>query len=482
MARNYIGVIKLAPHIRAWADPKNKIHLVNNGRYFKCILDDYDLEPIMKGLKEGLIVETTAFAEGTADADDGARLPRYCGYNICQLHLIKEAVAADYLEDVDFKSSLEWQPPQPVEGPAPKPGNANVEIEVEASEVEMNKPLMIQVGVDEIKPEKVMQQVGTGEFDEEGNEIMEEVEVEQHREVTINIEAAEGSVSPASVTFSSDPAADNYYGNGPVEVQFMAPEVTADKQIAINFSGDGVNAKSQNVKVKYAEAPQVVNPVVLINGQKDVIELGRGITSFEAAITIDHGDCSADQLTLADITMELVNVADVNSGYAGTDGEITVLDNTTISGICQPKSGAECVAAEIRICGVCGDGSHVIDQVIQIKVPAMKMFWGQVSMVDVVIGDPLIFNYDPNFFNDKMTTEVGPQPYQDLDGDPDAGTFFGAWMLIQPAGSGLTFKCYDITGGAIDIGTTTLMVAGVDYEVQYADLISGKGGIKVEAV
>ena len=28
MARNYIGVIKLAPHVRAWADPKNKIHLV----------------------------------------------------------------------------------------------------------------------------------------------------------------------------------------------------------------------------------------------------------------------------------------------------------------------------------------------------------------------------------------------------------------------------------------------------------------------
>jgi hypothetical protein len=208
MARNYIGVIKLAPHVRAWADPKNKIHLVNNGRYFKCILDDYDLEPIMKGLKEGLIVETTAFKEGTADADDGARLPRYCGYNMCQLHLIKEAVAADYLEDVDFKSSLEWQPPQPAEI-VEKPVLIISGMPTDPAVLEAGGDHVLTVSIPEFPVVEQEQQVdadgdGIGDVDEEGNPIMEVVQVKQP--VTVSIAVEGGSVNPSSITF--DPAVD----------------------------------------------------------------------------------------------------------------------------------------------------------------------------------------------------------------------------------------------------------------------------------
>ena len=135
MAKQYYGCIRLTKHNPGWSDPVNDIHLLRTHRTFKCVLEEYDLRPIIKGINAGLIEFTRADIEGTADSDDGARLPMYCGNCLCAAHLIKEGVLADYQADVDYQSDLEWQPPQPAERPAPKPGNVNVSVQIDVAEV-----------------------------------------------------------------------------------------------------------------------------------------------------------------------------------------------------------------------------------------------------------------------------------------------------------------------------------------------------------
>jgi hypothetical protein len=474
--KQYYGCIRLTRHNPGWSDPINDIHLLRTHRTFKCVLEDYDLRPILKGIKDGLIEFTRADLEGTADADDGARLPVYCGAHMCAAHLIREGVLADYLAEVDYQSDLEWQPPVPAELPD-RPavvGNSNVQIQCDA-EVDMKKPLAIQVGVDIVEPQRVKQEQpavdadGNPVLDEEGNQVMEEVEVEQHREVTVVIEAAEGTVSPASVTFSSDPAADNYYGNGAVEVQFTAPEVTADKQVAINFSGDGVNAKSQKVKVKFVQAD---DPYITINGQKAELLLNRGQVSLEdAEIAVVAGDCT--DISLANITMQLVNKAETNDGYAGTDGAINVADKTTISGICQPKSGDECVAAEIKITGSCGCGGHQINQTIQLKVPAMKGFVGPIHYQYMVFkpDQPPKFNEGhEHYLDDKLTMDIQPREEYDIS---DIGKTV-TYVLIVPAGSPRVLQCIDPGNNFINkVTCLPFVVAGVDYTAQAVPFPAG---------
>lgn len=53
---NSIGKIKLALHNPAWFDDVNDIHLTLSGQREAEVYDTYDLEPIMKAIKYGLIV------------------------------------------------------------------------------------------------------------------------------------------------------------------------------------------------------------------------------------------------------------------------------------------------------------------------------------------------------------------------------------------------------------------------------------------
>ena len=360
MAKQYYGCIRLTKHNPGWSDPINDIHLLRTHRTFKCVLEDYDLRPIMKGIKEGLIEFTRADIEGTADADDGARLPMYCGNCICQAYLIKEGVLADYQADVDYQSDLEWQPPQPAEPPAKTP---SVKIEGPA-QIEAGKEEVFQVKLDQLKPKKVMKE--TGEVDENGEPIMEEVE--EHQTVTVNVSATGGTVEPPTLTFSSDPESPDYYMNAK-EVKFTAPEESAN--VSIEFSGDGVKPFSKNVKVQGdepipEEPEQVVQPIVKINGKSDKIVLDSRVSSFEADITVEYGSCSADVIPLEDIVFTLVPAAGVTGGSSDSlDGAA----HMTFANLGTVAAAEESLLTTIKIQGgPCADG-HEINQEIKVYVP-----------------------------------------------------------------------------------------------------------------
>ena len=51
MAKQYYGCIRLTKHNPGWSDPINDIHLLRTHRTFKCVLEDYDLRPIIKVVK-----------------------------------------------------------------------------------------------------------------------------------------------------------------------------------------------------------------------------------------------------------------------------------------------------------------------------------------------------------------------------------------------------------------------------------------------
>ena len=360
MAKQYYGCIRLTKHNPGWSDPVNDIHLLRTHRTFKCVLEDYDLRPIMRGIKEGLIEFTRADIEGTADSDDGARLPMYCGHCICQAHLIREGVLADYQADVDYQSDLEWQPPQPAERPAPTP---NVKIQG-PDKIEAGQEAVFQVSLDQLKPKKEM--VDTGEVDENGEPIMEEQEV--HQTVTVSVAASGGTVEPSTLTFSSDPDSPDYFGNAK-EVKFTAPDESAN--VSIEFSGDGVKSFSKNVKVQgdepIPEKPeQVVQPVVKINGKSDKIVLDSRVSSFEADITVEYGSCSADDIKLEDIVFTLVPAAGVTGGSSDhLDGAA----HMTFANLGTVAASEESLLTTIKIQGgPCADG-HQINQEIKVYVP-----------------------------------------------------------------------------------------------------------------
>ena len=367
MAKQYYGCIRLTKHNPGWSDPINDIHLLRTHRTFKCVLEDYDLRPIMKGIKEGLIEFTRADIEGTADSDDGARLPMYCGSCICQAHLIKEGVLADYQADVDYQSDLEWQPPQPAERPAPTP---SVQI-TGPSQLEAGAEEVFQVKLDQLKPKKEQVPVdadgdGVTDTDADGNEIFEEKEV--HQTVTVNVAATGGTVEPTTLTFSSDPESPDYYMNAK-EVKFTAPEESAN--VSIEFSGDGVKPFSKNVKVQGdepipEEPEQVVQPVVKINGKSDKIVLDSRKSSFEADITVEYGSCSADAIKLEDIVFNVVPASGVTGG---SPDQLDGAAHMTFANLGTVAATEESLLATIKIQGgPCADG-HQINQEIKIYVP-----------------------------------------------------------------------------------------------------------------
>ena len=472
MAKQYYGCIRLTKHNPGWSDPINDIHLLRTHRTFKCVLEDYDLRPIMKGIKEGLIEFTRADIEGTADADDGARLPMYCGHCICQAHLIKEGVLADYQADVDYQSDLEWQPPQPAERPAPTP---NVQITGLPAQIEAGQEVVFQVKLDQLKPEKVMVETGT---DENGEPIMEEQE--QHKTVTVSVSANGGEVSPTTLTFSSDPESPDYFMNAK-EVKFTAPDESAN--VSIEISGDGVKAKTQSVKVQgdepIPEEPEQPkkNPVIKINGSSNVIEIARGVDSFKGTISVDLGDCNE-----ADINpMEFILTS--KGGGAGCTVSGNIGDELTFTGLGTAPSNDECVIATISVSMTCLGGDHEITQEFQVKVPKLelKMFFQSASVFDINAAEQVhIQGLDYVIAN--CNKEIAPVAKFSIDGDPDAPGFMGNYYLIQPVGSNLKLKGYDQTGGTLvtEKPLPNVFINGIEYWIQYVDLTGGKGGVSIE--
>ena len=461
MAKQYYGCIRLTKHNPGWSDPINDIHLLRTHRTFKCVLEDYDLRPIMRGIKEGLIEFTRADIEGTSDSDDGARLPVYCGAHLCQAHLIKEGVLADYQADVDYQSDLEWQPPQPAERPAPTP---SVQVTIPA-QIEAGAEEVFQVKLDQLKPKKEM--VDTGEVDENGEPIMEEQEV--HQTVTVSVSASGGTVEPATLTFSSDPELPDYYMNAK-EVKFTAPEESAN--VSIEFSGDGVKPFSKNVKVQGdepipEEPEQVVQPVVKINGKSDKIVLSSRVSEFEADITVEYGSCSVDDIKLEDIVFTLVPASGVTGGSSDSlDGAARM----TFANLGTVAATEESLLTTIKIQGgPCTNGGHEINQEIKVYVPEKPPVQNMLYVIDVQMSNDGFFANIPMSKTLELITPdlfVGktPEPLVPTV-DRDISKLVAKQKIVAFTAGAARFEVK--TSGTVCTntwGTKTIVIDGIEYE------------------
>ena len=166
MSKQYYGVIKLAPHIPAWYDFQNEIYLTCGKRWFKCVTDDMDLKPILKGLKAGLIVWDSVENIGTGPADD-AKMPVATFQCHCNIEkegygIIEEGVLAPYEPEYDII-------PNPVENPdegddpEEPPVNPDPEPPVDPEEPEPpvdpepeNKKLEIKIKQDDVEVKEVI--------------------------------------------------------------------------------------------------------------------------------------------------------------------------------------------------------------------------------------------------------------------------------------------------------------------------------------
>lgn len=168
MPKQYYGVIKLAPHIPAWYDFKNEIYLTCGKRWFKCVTDDMDLKPILKGLKAGLIVWDSVENIGTGPADD-AKMPVATFQCHCNIEdegygIIEEGVLAPYEPEYDIipkptDNAPEEDPEDPPVNPDPEPP-----VDPEPEEPE-NKKLEIKIKQDDVEVKEVIINRGQVELD-----------------------------------------------------------------------------------------------------------------------------------------------------------------------------------------------------------------------------------------------------------------------------------------------------------------------------
>ena len=163
MSKQYYGVIKLAPHIPAWYDFKNEIYLTCGKRWFKCVTDDMDLKPILKGLKAGLIVWDSVENIGTGPADE-AKMPVVTFQCHCNIEeegfgIIEEGVLAPYEPEYDIlpnpvENPDEGEDPEEPEEPEP-PVDPDPEEPVDPEEPE-NKKLEIKIKQNDVEVKEVI--------------------------------------------------------------------------------------------------------------------------------------------------------------------------------------------------------------------------------------------------------------------------------------------------------------------------------------
>ena len=372
MSKQYYGVIKLAPHIPAWYDFKNEIYLTCGKRWFKCVTDDMDLKPILKGLKAGLIVWDSVENIGTGPADD-AKMPVVTFQCKCQVEeegfgIIEEGVLAPYEPEYDIiPKPTDNSPEEDPEDPPvdPEPEEPPVDPEPEEPEEPENKKLEIKIKQDDVEVKEVIINRGQVEL----NLVLEVI--------------AEGCVAPME-----------------------------------NFKFDVVN-------------------------NADVLEQCKG--------------------------------EDVVDQPIGENGEIMV------KGLAQPKDFNECQVAVIRVHGKCNcEEPHEVEAEVIVKVEKAKMFFNECPIVDVYNPDELEVQ-GLDFILADMTKEIGPVERRSLDGDENAGEFMGNYVLFAPKDAGLKLNAWDALGGDFAIENPgVIVVNGIEYDVQYLDLLTGKYGIEIE--
>ena len=367
MSKQYYGVIKLAPHIPAWYDAENEIYLVCNKRWFKCVTDDMNLKPIMKGIKAGLIMWDTVENIGTGPADD-AKLPVVTFQCHCNIEkegfgIIEEGVLAPYEPEYDVIPEPPKQDEEPGEDPEDPP------VDPEEPPVDPEEP----EGKLEIKIKQ------------------NDVEVE---EVIIN--------------------------RGVVEISDLMLEVIAENCVA----------------------------------------------------------------TIADFKFDLINNTDALDGFKGVDvinmpieedGKIMVKD------LAQPKDYKECQVAVLKIHGFCQcEEPHKVEKEIIIKVAEAKMFCDECPIVDVYNPDELEIQ-GLDYLLERMDKEIAPIAKWDCDEDENAGTFMGNFILFSPIDANLELIAWDILGFEFTIEKPGVIIHnGIEYNVQYLDLLQGKNGVQIE--
>ena len=360
MSKQYYGVIKLARHIPAWCDMVNNIHLTCNGRWFKCVTDDMDLKPIMKGIKAGLIEWTTVEEIGTGE-DEGAKLPEvtfscHCIVDKSGMVILEEGVLAPYDPEFDKlpEDEVEEKPEDPEVPDQPE--------EPPVEEEESSLDLIIKHN---------------------------DVEVE---EVIIE--------------------------RGIVELKF------------------DVEIKAENCKCEFEHV------------KFDVKNKEEGLEGFEGEDAID---CD-----IVDGVMHVKNLV-------------------------QPKNFKECEIAVIRVRANCGcEEAHEVVKEIKVRVKAAKMFFDECAIIDVHNPDELEVQ-GLDFILAGLDMEVGPVDLKDLDEDENAGTFQGNYVLFAPEEAKLQLEAWDVLGAEFAIEEPgCIVVNGVNYKVQYLDLLTGKNGVTIK--
>lgn len=226
-----------------------------------------------------------------------------------------------------------------------------------------------------------------------------------------------------------------------------------------------------NVEIKVKQGDVEVEEVIINRGEKEL----------ELMLEVIAENCN---ITAANFKFDVVNNADVVEGCEGVDvvdqaigedGKIMIKD------LAQPKDFNACEVARIKIHGQCDcEEPHAAEKEIVIKVEEAKMFFDECPIVDVYNPDELEVQ-GLDYIVERMNVQVGPIAKMNLDDDENAGTFQGNYILFAPKDADLKLVAWDI----IDVEFTienpgVIVVNGIEYDVQYLDLLTGKGGVKIE--
>ena len=82
---------------------------------------------------------------------------------------------------------------------------------------------------------------------------------------------------------------------------------------------------------------------------------------------------------------------------------------------------------------------------------------------------------------ERMDKEIAPIAKWDCDEDENAGTFMGNFILFSPIDANLKLIAWDILGFEFTIENPGVIIHnGIEYNVQYLDLLQGKNGVQIE--
>lgn len=260
-------------------------------------------------------------------------------------------------------------------------------------------------------------------------------------------------------------------GFGIIEEGVLAP-YEPEYDVVPNMPAPEQGEQKGNVEIKIKQGDVEIEEVIIKRGVKELADL---------VIEVVAENCT---MTPAHFKFDLVNSMDVVEGCEGVD----VVDQAIgedgmilVKGLAQPKDFKECQVAVLKVHGQCDcEEPHMIEKEIIIKVEEAKMFFNECPIVDVYNPDELEVQ-GLDFILDDMNMDIAPVERRSLDGDENAGTFQGNYILFAPKDAELKLMAWDAVGADFVIENPgVIVVNGIEYDVQYLDLLTGKYGIEIE--